>query len=160
MKRKKIAAVVGACALAMALSVSGAALAAPLTSGAPAAAGVSSGSDMTAASSRAAADAMKRQTDDMRAKMDQAAQKWAMLTAAQKEQIYSLMQQQADVQGKILDTYVSLGIIDQAAAAQMKQQMSARLAALRQDGKMPLPGRMGGGGSRGKAGAPDSASSQ
>lgn len=59
------------------------------------------------------------------------------LTQAQKEELYALQDQADALQVQLIDKYFSLGLIDQATADQMKANILAETAALRESGSLP-----------------------
>lgn len=79
-------------------------------------------------------------------------EKWNSLTAAQKAEIYALIERMGDVRSEIIDKYAEFGIIDDPTALAMKDRLAKAQAKIRENGKMP--GLMGGRCKGGKSKAP------
>lgn len=67
--------------------------------------------------------------------------KWSSLTDAQKQQVYTLMEQEMAAREKLLNQYASLGLIDQDKADAIKHHMQEHLTRLKESGECPFPGR-------------------
>lgn len=80
----------------------------------------------------------KQERQELKEKMKAAQQKWAALTKAQKEKIYELQQKADEIKLKMIDEYVSLGIFDEAAAKDMKSNISNRLEQMKKEDRMPM----------------------
>jgi len=118
MKGKKLAAIVTASALALAVGVTASVYAA---GGAPGAPGQGGGIFAT---------------------LHQDVQnKWNALTDDQKQAVYGILDQGTQNRIDLINEYVSLGLIDQATADSMISDITTGDAQLKQDGKMPaMPG--------------------
>lgn len=95
----------------------------------------------------------KENKQDRKTKMTEMNQKWSALTADQKEEIYKLKDQQADIQSQIVDKELEFGVINQQQADNMKTHLTESKTKMREDGKMPMNGGFGKGerGFKGKA---------
>lgn len=72
-------------------------------------------------------------------KMDKAIAKWNSLSKEEKNQIYALYDQERELMMKIIDKYVSLGVLDQADATQFKAHMEEQAKKMKESGSLPLP---------------------
>ena len=94
----------------------------------------------------------------MKANMEASIKKWDALSAEDKESVYALEDEVIAAQSAVIDKELELGVIDEAAAAEMKARLTEKSTDMRTDGKMPM---LGGGGMHGGPGgfkhdAPDS----
>lgn len=72
-------------------------------------------------------------------KMEKAIAKWNSLSAEEKNQIYALYDQERALMMKIIDKYVSFGILDQADATKFKAHMEEHAKKMKESGSLPLP---------------------
>ncbi|MEI7885021.1 MAG: hypothetical protein WCI30_06685 [Clostridia bacterium] len=77
--------------------------------------------------------------------MDELQKKWVALTAAQKETIYALQDKVISIEGRAIDQYLSLGLIDQATATEMRTRLSERAGDVRTNDRIPMFGNERGG---------------
>lgn len=109
---------------------------------------------------------MPELTDEQKAAMEakktemQAAQMakedaWTNMTDDQKNSIYSLQQQIADLQNQLTDQYSEYGLIDSDTATKIKEDTTKRVADMKENGKLPMLGVMGGGHGFDGPGRPD-----
>lgn len=96
-------------------------------------------------------DEQKAEMQAMREKMNAAREKWDTLTQEQKDELYGLYDQAADVQSQIIDKQLELGLIDEETAQSMREMLSGQTANMRESGQMPGIGGFKGG-SHGKGG--------
>ncbi len=83
-------------------------------------------------------DEQKAELEAMKARMRKSLEKWNALTDDQKNEIYKLKDQIFDIEGKIIDKYLSFGLIDQDTANNMKKNMSEAKTRMRENGRMPM----------------------
>ncbi|GAA0077768.1 hypothetical protein UT300005_21460 [Clostridium sp. CTA-5] len=95
----------------------------------------------------------KEKNQERKTEMTEINQKWSALTDEQKEEIYKLKDQQADIESQIVDKELEFGIITQEQADNMKTHLTECKTKMREDGKMPMNGGFGKGerGFKGKA---------
>jgi type IV pilus biogenesis protein CpaD/CtpE len=82
----------------------------------------------------------KVEMKERKAQFNALQKKWAALTDAQKEEIYALKDKEADIRAQIIDKYLEWGIINKAAAADMKKKITENKTNMRKNDKMPMPG--------------------
>ena len=70
--------------------------------------------------------------------------KWAALSDNQKEEVYKLIDELTETKSEILDKYFEFGVIDEVTYKVVKQLLSERKIDIREDGKMPIFGVIGG----------------
>ena len=75
--------------------------------------------------------------EEKRANRKSQEEKWSKLTDAQKNEIYSLRDQIADLQMKTADKYAEFGVITKEEATTKKERITARKARMRDGGRMP-----------------------
>jgi len=81
-------------------------------------------------------------------------EKWDALTDAEQAAVYQLHEDKINAEIAMIDKYLSLGLIDADRAAEMKTNLTERLANLETDGNMPMLGGHGGPGARGMGHGP------
>lgn len=75
---------------------------------------------------------------EMEAKMTAQKEKWEGLTDEQKSEIYSLKDQIADLEGKVVDKYAEFGIYNAEDVTAQKESISENKAKMRESGEMPM----------------------
>ena len=81
-----------------------------------------------------------QQKADLKAKRDDMKSKWSTLTDDQKNQIYSIQDQIATLQGQMADKYADFGIIGGDDANSLKAKITEKQGQMRSNGKMPMRG--------------------
>jgi uncharacterized protein YwqG len=71
-------------------------------------------------------------------KVNKAIQKWDSLTAAQKDEVYTLLEDELKLQGKILNKLTTLGVIDKKDADMILSERTERMNKMRQSGGFPF----------------------
>jgi hypothetical protein len=87
---------------------------------------------------------METQRAEIEAERAAQQETWAALTDAQKEELYALHDATLDAQIAVIDKQLSLGLLTEENAAQMKESLEAQKTAIRESGVMPFPGGKGG----------------
>lgn len=85
----------------------------------------------------------RQMTEEQKAAKEAQKAKWDALTDAQKAEIYSLYDQKAAIDSKIIDKYLEYGVIDSDTAATMKENVETRKSDMRTNGRMPMCGKGG-----------------
>ncbi|MDO5293137.1 MAG: DUF2680 domain-containing protein [bacterium] len=80
----------------------------------------------------------EEEKQQMKAKMEAAVSKWDKLSAEKKAEVYKLLEEEKAVKIKVLDKMVSLGVMDEADAKEVKTRMEERFAKMKESGKFPL----------------------
>lgn len=93
--------------------------------------------DATREARQADRDVTREDRQAERAEMTAA---WDALTTAQQEEVYQLHEDKINAEMAIVDKYLALGLIDADRAAEMKTNLTERLADLRTDGHMVMMG--------------------
>lgn len=88
--------------------------------------------------------------EEHHAEMTVMIEKWDALTDIEKEAVYQLQEDKINAQIAIIDEYLALGLIDADRAAEMKTNLTERIADLRTDGEFPMMGGFGKGGMEGR----------
>jgi len=83
------------------------------------------------------------QKAEMKSKHDEMNEKWSALTDAQKEKIFKLMDQDIDIKIKTIEEYLSLGLIDQETATEIKTRLNEKKAKMRENNIFPMMDRKG-----------------
>lgn len=71
-------------------------------------------------------------------KMNKANEKWKSLTTQQKDEIYALIENEVQVEMKLMDKLVEFGVMDKADTTILKTYMMDRFNNLKQSGEFPL----------------------
>jgi ribosomal protein S20 len=74
----------------------------------------------------------------IREKMQKANEKWATLTAKQKDEIYSLIEKRMQSDYKVMDKLVEFGVMDKTDATAFKSKMNEKLTKMKESGEFPL----------------------
>ena len=91
---------------------------------------------------------MKELTDEEKAEMEAKREEintqrtareeaWNALSDDQKEAVYSLKGEIAELEGELCDLYAEYGLIDETAAEEFKEESDQRIAKMREDNSMP-----------------------
>lgn len=70
--------------------------------------------------------------------MKQATDKWNSLSASQKAEVYSLIENEIKAQIRLMDKFVELGIINKDDATALKARMMDRFKKMKDSGEFPL----------------------
>ena len=73
-----------------------------------------------------------------REKMKKASEKWNSLTAQQKQEVYSLMEQDMEIDNQIMDKLADLKIIEKQDAEMIKSHMKNRYDKVKESGEFPF----------------------
>ncbi|WMJ87665.1 DUF2680 domain-containing protein [Anaerocolumna sp. MB42-C2] len=71
-------------------------------------------------------------------KLKQASEKWNTLSAKQKEEVYSLLEEEMKVEGRLMDKLAELGILEQDDAEAMKSRVQERYHKIKESGDFPF----------------------
>lgn len=71
-------------------------------------------------------------------KMNNAIKKWNTLTAAQKDDVYALLENEMNAHNKILDKLVDLSVMEKNDAMMIKTERTNRFNKLKKSGEFPL----------------------
>ena len=83
-------------------------------------------------------DEQKAKMKELKAKMSEAKDKWEKLTNAQQDTIYALDEKAVADKKEIIKQYVSLGLIDEATANELIEQLTNRHATMKEKREMPM----------------------
>ena len=71
-------------------------------------------------------------------KMKAASDKWNTLTATQKNAVYALIENEMQIESKLMDTLVEYGVMEKADAVIMKAHMAENFNKVKRSGEFPL----------------------
>lgn len=71
-------------------------------------------------------------------KMKNASKKWQTLTAKQKAEVYALIENEMQVEIKLMDKFVEFGLMEKVDAETIKTHMTERLNKLKESGEFPF----------------------
>ena len=71
-------------------------------------------------------------------KLKQASEKWNTLSTKQKEEVYSLLEEEMKVEGRLMDKLAELGILEQDDPEAMKSRMQERYNKIKDSGDFPF----------------------
>jgi hypothetical protein len=81
-------------------------------------------------------------------KMQKANEKWKSLTAEQKNEIYSMLENEMQIEMKLMDKLVEFGVMEQQDATILRTFMTDKFNKLKQSGEFPLYRQKGNKGSK------------
>lgn len=81
-------------------------------------------------------------------KMQKANEKWKSLTAEQKNEIYSMLENEMQIEMKLMDKLVEFGVMEQQDATILRTYMMDKFNKLKQSGEFPLYRQKGNKGSK------------
>jgi uncharacterized protein YlxW (UPF0749 family) len=73
-----------------------------------------------------------------REKMKKASEKWNSLTSQQKQEVYSLMEEDMDLENQLMDKLAELQIIEKQDAEMIKSHMKNRYDKVKESGEFPF----------------------
>jgi uncharacterized protein YlxW (UPF0749 family) len=73
-----------------------------------------------------------------REKMNKASEKWNSLTSQQKQEVYSLMEQDMELENQLMDKLAELQIIEKQDAEMIKSHMKNRYDKVKESGEFPF----------------------
>ncbi len=71
-------------------------------------------------------------------KLKKASEKWNALSAKQKEEVYSLLEEEMKVESRLMDKLAELGILEQNDTEAMKSRMQERYNKIKESGDFPF----------------------
>ncbi|QHQ62756.1 DUF2680 domain-containing protein [Anaerocolumna sedimenticola] len=71
-------------------------------------------------------------------KLKKASEKWNTLSAKQKEEVYSLLEEEMKVESRLMDKLAEFGILEQNDAEAMKSRMQERYNRIKESGDFPF----------------------
>lgn len=76
-------------------------------------------------------------------KLKEAEDKWNSLSAKQKDEVYAIMKDEMDVENKLMDKLVELGVFSKEDAASLKAFMEERYNRVKKSGEFPFSRKKG-----------------